>query len=398
MKTHISNKEKNLFLIVSFAIWFPHFIYLPILSPYMELMGGTYIFIGIVLSSYGFMQFLFRLPIGMSSDLLKIRKPFIVLGLLIGAVSCFIFALTDSLGWILFARSLAGIAAATWVVFAVLYSSYFLDSEVHKAMSAISFVVVLAQLLGMLFSGYLVNAWGWATPFWIGGVVSLVGAVLALFIFEPKDSGPETPVNLKALTGVMKDSHLLKISFLSILAHSIIFTTTFGFIPNYVTSIGLEANEISLIVFAFMIPHAIATLFIGKWIVPHFGKWRSLKYAFLLAAIFTLLTPFVESKALLMIVQGINGFALGLLFPLLLGMSIETISPEKRATAMGVYQALYAIGMFTGPLLAGVLNSNFGISAGFYFTGLLGLIACMFIVIWESKKKQQSKKSYKMSS
>ncbi|WP_332630373.1 MFS transporter [Halalkalibacter flavus] len=398
MSTHISNKEKYIFLLVSFMIWFPHFIYLPILSPYMESMGGTYVFIGIVLSSYGLMQFLFRLPIGISSDLLKIRKPFIILGLLISTVSCFIFALTDSLGWILFARSLAGLSVATWVVFAVLYSSYFADREVHRAMSSISFVVVLAQLLGMIFSGYVVNAWGWQAPFWIGGIVGLIGIALAFFIYEPKEAVTKAPVRLQELTSVMREPHLLKISLLSILAHSIIFTTMFGFIPTYVTSIGFEARDISLIVFAFMIPHALATLYLGKFVVPRFGKWRALKYAFLLTALFTLITPFVESKWLLIVVQGVNGFALGVLFPLLLGMSIESISHEKRATAMGVYQAVYAIGMFLGPFLAGILNSSFGIAAGFYFAGMLGLIASGLIVVWGRKKSQKQVEKYQISS
>nr|WP_034748462.1 MFS transporter [Halalkalibacter wakoensis] len=398
MSTRISNKDKYLFLVVSFAIWFPHFIYLPILSPYMEVMGGTYTFIGIVLGSYGLMQFVFRMPIGITSDLLKLRKPFIICGLVIGALSCFLFAVTDSLGWILVARSLAGVAAATWVVFAVLYSSYFSDQEVHKAMSSISFVVVLAQLLGMMFSGFLVNAWGWQTPFWIGGFVSLAGAVLAFFIYEPKSAVPKTPVNFRDLTTVVKEPQLLKIALLSILAHSIIFTTTFGFIPTYVTSIGFEARDISFIVFAFMIPHAIATLFMGKMIVPRLGNWRALKYGFLMAALFTLFTPLVETKWLLLVIQGFSGFALGVLFPLLLGMSIESISPEKRATAMGIYQALYAIGMFVGPFVAGVLNSSFGISAGFYFTGLLGLTACALIVFWEKKKSNKESKRYSLSS
>jgi MFS family permease len=57
-----------------------------------------------------------------------------------------------------------------------------------------------------------------------------------------------------------------------------------------------------------------------------------------------------DTKGLLCVVQSVNGFSQGILFPLLLGMSIESIPHEKRATAMGAYQALYAIGMFAGPL------------------------------------------------
>jgi predicted MFS family arabinose efflux permease len=227
----------------------------------MESLGGKYSFIGIVLSSYGLMQLLFRLPIGIFSDLIKLRKPFIILGMLASMTSCMIFLLTDSLGWILMARALAGVSAASWVAFTVLYPGYFAANEVHRAMGSISFIVVLAQFLGMAFSGYIVDEWGWKSPFWIGVLFSILGAILSFYIFEPKDGINREPVNLKELASVMKEPSLLKVAILSIIAHSIIFSTMFGFTSNYAFQIGFKASELTLIVVAFMIPHAIATLF-----------------------------------------------------------------------------------------------------------------------------------------
>jgi DHA1 family multidrug resistance protein-like MFS transporter len=392
LRTINSTKDKNVFLVLSFLFWFPHFIYIPILSPYMESMGGQYTFIGIVLSSYGFMQLLFRLPIGVFSDIMKLRKPFIIFGMLTSVLSCLILLLTDGLGWILLARCLAGLAAASWVAFTVLYSSYFANQEVHRAMGGISFIVVLAQLLGMSLSGYIVSKWGWHAPFWVGLMISIIGVVLSFFIFEPKEGHAREPLKLKDLTSVMQELSLLKVSLLSIFAHSIIFTTTFGFTPTYALNIGFQAGDLSLIVFAFMIPHAVATLFIGKVFVPFMGEWRSLKIAFFLASFFTLVTPFIQTKGLFFVIQGFSGFSLGLIFPLLLGMSIESITPEKRATAMGAYQALYSLGMFAGPFFAGILNSLMGIEAGFYFTGILGVVGTLLIVIW-NRNKARSKLS-----
>jgi predicted MFS family arabinose efflux permease len=378
-----------MFLVVSFLFWFPHFIYVPILSPYLAFLGGEYTFIGIVLGSYGLMQLIFRLPTGIFSDLVKVRKPFIIAGMLISSLSCLIFSMTESLGWILLARVLAGIAAATWVTFTVLYSTYFSNKEVHRAMGSISFIVVLGQFMGMSISGYVVNEWGWRAPFWIGAVISVIGSIVAFFVFEPKEKIAKEPMKVRELVAVMREPSLLIISLLSILAHSIIFTTIFGFIPTYALHIGLRTNDISFIVLAFMIPHAIATLFIGKYVVPFFGEWKSLQIAFLLAAMGTIVTPLVEMKWLFLVVQGVNGFALGLIFPLLLGMSIESIAQEKRATAMGAYQALYAIGIFAGPFVAGIFNAKFGIDAGFYFAGSLGVVAVGVTIIQSRKETHE---------
>lgn len=385
MTSNHFTKGKNMFLVVSFLFWFPHFIYVPILSPYLAFLGGEYTFIGIVLGSYGLMQLIFRLPTGIFSDLVKVRKPFIIAGMLISSLSCLIFSMTESLGWILLARVLAGIAAATWVTFTVLYSTYFSNKEVHRAMGSISFIVVLGQFMGMSISGYVVNELGWRAPFWIGAVISVIGAIIAFFVFEPKEKIAKEPMKVRELVAVMREPSLLIISLLSILAHSIIFTTIFGFIPTYALHIGLRTNDISFIVLAFMIPHAIATLFIGKYVVPFLGEWKSLQIAFLLAAMGTIVTPLVEMKWLFLVVQGVNGFALGLIFPLLLGMSIESIAHEKRATAMGAYQALYAIGIFAGPFVAGIFNAKFGIDAGFYFAGSLGVVAVGVTIIQRRK-------------
>ncbi len=145
----------------------------------------------------------------------------------------------------------------------------------------------------------------------------------------------------------------------------------FGFTPAYALSAGFRERELSLIVFSFMIPHAAAPLIMEKLFVWRFGKWSILKAAFFLAAFFTCMIPMTENKLLLCIIQSVNGFSLGLVFPLMLGMSIERIAVEKRATAMGVYQALYALGIFGGPFVTGILNSWMGLKAGFFFCSSL---------------------------
>lgn len=328
------------------------------------------------------MQLLFRMPIGIFSDMLKKRKPFILFGMLTSTLSCLIFAITDQLGWILAARSLAGLAAAAWVVFSVLYSSYFSDRHIARAMGSISLIVVLAQFFGMFVSGFIIEQWGWKSPFWIGTSIGLIGIILAVFIFEPQKAVVQEPLKLKDLSTVMYEPMLIKVSMLSIVAHGIIFTTMFGFTPTYALEVGFKADAISLIVICFMVPHAISTVLSGKYFVPKFGHWKTLQLAFGSVGVFTFLIPFAQTKVMLCILQVFNGFGLGLLYPLLLAMAIETIAPQKRATAMGIYQALYAVGMFVFPFLGGLLNSYMGIGGAFYLSGIFGLVAALFSAVW----------------
>jgi MFS transporter, DHA1 family, multidrug resistance protein len=75
-----------------------------------------------------------------------------------------------------------------------------------------SFIVVLAQLIGMTCSGYIVDQWGWHAPFWVGGVLGIIGTLFSLFIYEPRKEGNQrSSIQIRDLLVVMKKPLLLKI-------------------------------------------------------------------------------------------------------------------------------------------------------------------------------------------
>jgi len=58
----------------------------------------------------------------------------------------------------------------------------------------------------------------------------------------------------------------------------------------------------------------------------------------------------------------------------LMGMSIERVADAERTTAMGLHQAVYAIGMFAGPWLSGMLADAMGIGPMFALTAFACLV------------------------
>lgn len=78
-----------------------------------------------------------RIPIGILSDRLEMRKIFICGGVLVSILSSLILYLANDPVLILAARGLAGVSASVWVVFTVLFSSCF---EKGKTASRISFL------------------------------------------------------------------------------------------------------------------------------------------------------------------------------------------------------------------------------------------------------------------
>jgi len=69
------------------------------------------------------------------------------------------------------------------------------------------------------------------------------------------------------------------------------------------------------------------------------------------------------------------GLASGIGYPVMMGLSIRYVEESQRATAMGLFQAVYAVGMFSGPWLSGIVADEIGIQLMFAITG----VVCLFL-------------------
>jgi DHA1 family multidrug resistance protein-like MFS transporter len=62
-----------------------------------------------------------------------------------------------------------------------------------------------------------------------------------------------------------------------------------------------------------------------------------------------------------------------------MGLSIQRVTDAERATAMGLHQAVYAIGMFGGPWLSGLLADAVGIRLMFGVTAFVCLVLGLLV-------------------
>lgn len=383
-----SVRSKHLiFAVATILYWTTLYIYVPILSPYLHERGLSLGWIGFILGSYGITQIIIRFPLGIYSDAMTRRKPFLIIGMLAGLVSCLFFLLPGTWGGPLAGRLMAGVCAAAWVPFTVLYASYYPSNQTHQAMGTLSFLTVFGQLTGMSLSGWLAYSGGWDTAFLSGVGVAAVGTLVALFVYEPQAQSSKPAKSAAAtidktiVAKVLRSRSLWLVSTLSVLAHGILFITMFGFTPLQAVELGASEAQLTGIVVAFMVPHALVSLWSGRYLAPRFGTRATLVIGFLLAACFTAVIPFTQSLAVLALTQVLNGFAQAMYFPLLLSLAIRSFQTSERATAMGLYQSVYSLGMFLGPYIAGGLNAIGGLQAGFLFGSALGVAAALIVLL-----------------
>jgi len=382
-----SRKPLILFGIFISLFWFSLYSYVPTLSTYSEALGASGKMIGLILGSYGFTQMVLRIPLGIYSDTVNKRKIFIIIGTA--------FALISSLGMGLFAsplsllifRSLSGAAAATWVSHTVLFSGYFSGFDAPKAIGYANAYNNLGQVLAMVLGGLAAQHFGPQSPFMVAAAGALAAILLSLRIEEKKDIDRK-PLRIPELLLIARDGNLLLVSGLAILAQVLAFGTVYGFTPVAAEAIGATPSELGMLTTLATLPGIFASALSGSFFTKHFGERKTILWGFIIAALSSGVIPFIKSMELLYLSQFIGGFGRGMVFPLLMGLSIKAVDDSRRATAMGFFQAIYGLGMFLGPVLVGFLKDTAGLDWGFWAIGIIGLIGAVVSGIYIQDHKR----------
>ena len=388
-----SLNDHIVFLAAIFCFWFSTYIYIPTFGIYMERTGLSYTAIGIILGSYGISQVLLRLPLGiLSNSLEKLKKWLLFIGMFLAFLSGIILVYFDSFVFILVARLLAGITASMWVIATILYADYFKKSRASQAMSILQLMTVATQFLSMILCGILVDHFGWDLPFWLGAISAFIGCLLVLKIKVVK---LDEIVNADSIVLTLKKTFTLKrlkmVTFLSLIAHAILFITIFGFSPIYAVHIGIKESANIWLMCAFFVPHMVASLYLSFFKVDPKHNYRIMIYSFSVVAVFLFLIPFSNSLLTLSVLHMVIGLMLGFIFPILLGEVVILSPSELKLASMGFYQSFYAIGIFVGPMIAGRIAEKMGLNEVFMFTATLSFIG--LLILWYTRRRTSNEVS-----
>ena len=83
--------------------------------------------------------------------------------------------------------------------------------------------------------------------------------------------------------------------------------------------------------------------------------------------------------------QAFGGLGRGVLNVQLMTLAVLAVSISSRATSMGIYQAIYAIGMLLGPLVAGFVGDYVSIGCVFGLSTCISLISAFLTWLFLSK-------------
>lgn len=386
MSRHLTKSfQRRLLTVIILLLWISNYIYVPALSTYCSSVGASLTMVGLILSSYGLTQAILRIPFGFLSDILKNRRLFLFLGLSASLLSSLGFYFFTSPTLLLVSRALAGVAVSNWAIFVTTYSALDARDNSSRSIGIINSLMALGQILGVFFGGIIAQYMSVKWTFSLSIVFAFMGLVLLYFIDETYEASGQK-VKLSSFVPVIKDSRLLFYSIMALLLQYIVTASLTGFVPTLLSNINASEFEKGLGTTLSLLPATFAAPLAIGLSSTNFGTKGTGIMGFIILSLPMLVFTDIKSIPLMLGLLFVAGFGKGMLLPLFMDRSVSHLPQETRSTALGIFQAIYGIGMWMGPAVTGALSNYFSLKIAFAWLGLAGFAGILSLLLYKEKQ------------
>jgi len=365
---------------------------IPILPKFMDLLHINGRTIGLMVAAFSLSQLLFSPIAGRLSDRIG-RKPIIIVGMLIFAISEWMFGAANSTVILFAARILGGVGAALIMPAVLAYAADVTTAhERGQGMGFINAAITTGFIIGPGVGG-LVAQLGVRAPFYGAAFAGLVAATITFFLL-PKAQKIESNVELKA-TDSKQNLPLWKQLALSVrepyfVSLIIIFIASFG-LANFETiftlfvddKFGFDTLDIAYIITFGSIAGAVVQATIFGLILNKFGEFKVITLCLLGSAVFIILTLFVHKYWLIFAVTFLVFLAMDILRPAL-GTLMSKMTVNQQGYVAGLNSAYTSLGNILGPIVAGSLY-DVNIDYPYWVSGIV-LFLCFLISLATGRK------------
>lgn len=363
-------------------------IIIPIIPAYLKGIGQGGTAAGLIIAIFAFAQFLVS-PIGGKWADKYGRRPLINAGLLILAISMFMFYFADSIVLLYISRAIGGIGCALLIpaIYAYVADITTMDQRA-KGNSFISAAMSLGIVIGPGIGGFLAD-YGLKAPLLVSAIVGLLAFVVSFFTL-PESLTEKMDMSNEPNQSMIKDV-LLSVKKPFFIPLVITLIMSFGLMA-YETVLGLYVNdqfgatpqEIAFMITATGLVGVIMQLFVVDRIVKLIGELNVLKLFLIVTAVGFLLSIIAGSYKMFFAISLMIFLATSILRPVLTTL-ISKLAGNEQGFAMGMNNAYMSIGNILGPLLAGALY-DIRILLPFIAGLIILIITTIFTFMWKGAK------------
>lgn len=238
----------------------------------------------------------------------------------------------------------------------------------------------ISQLVLRLPAGVCADRLGRHKPFIMTGAAA-AGAeafCLALLLKEEKRNVSQSGATVPQLLQVCRGRRILVFSLIALIQQGIQLTTAMSFTSQILKDYGASDSLVGISSIIYMVSAVCFSAMASSKLCEKHGPKFWIPAVLAVLAVYCILVPASGSIPVILALQVLPGMATGILFSYATSEAMKGVPEEKRSTAMGFFQAVYAIGMTAFPMFTGSIVSAGGMEAGYLV--LAGIAAAGIII------------------
>ena len=365
------------------AVGFSNQLIGPLFPLYLESLGASEIQIGMVISTASVAATALMFPSGVLIDRVGKRR-MLLASVVLSAVPLLLMASVRIWVWV---TPFFMVFNAAFSLFIPSRMAMIAERATQGNRATLFGVMNMAWPISGIFaptlSGFVVENFGWAFPFYIAGGIMVVSILPTIMLRER--SVPVVEVAEEGKRGSLRDPKYLGFMALFFFFHMAMSTgqgCVNTVLPLFLKNeLGLTASTIGL----FFTGSSVLTLltqYPSGWLADRYGRKRLILACIAPIPLLYGVWPLVGSWAVLLV---LNSLAFGLwsmTWPASLAMLSDFVPPELRGSAFGVRMTGVRLGFTLGPLFGGYLYSGVGGSTVFMAAAasfLVGIGLALFL-------------------
>ncbi len=353
-------------------------VVIPILPFLAESFGASATVLGVLLTSYAGMQFLFAPVWGRISDRIG-RRPVMLVTIAGTSLALLALGFAESLVWLFIARLLGGLFSANVSVATAYVADLTEGSERTRWMGLIGVAFALGFILGPALGG-LLAPYGYHVPMLAAAALAAVNFFYGLAVLREPPAHRSEKRAAAALrlppTGTARK--LCGAYFVFTFGVSQL-ETVFAFFM--IDAFAYGAREVAYILVMMALVMAAVQGGAIRRLAIAFGERRLLLAGAMLLAMAFAAVPWMPTVALLLVPLAVAAVGRALCHPSLLGLVSATTTAEDRGLVMGMFQSSASLARVLGPLAAGALYDFYYAAPYLLASALMAPVAAIALTL-----------------
>jgi len=362
----------------------------PMLSRLAYSMGASLTLIGVLGLVLGLSRTGTSILMGAVSDRLG-RKIVLIIGICLLGITSIGTGLSNTTSSLIIMQIILGLAFTASLNTGVVCIADIMPTAKRGLAFGIGSTVLGAGFsLGSFLGGIMTQYWGYRAVYIGTGVFAVLGIVMAYMYVDDSAERNEMAILplLKHAKSIILNKPILILSIGGALSFMVFGGLVVMFFPIYAMSIGMDHSTIGIM---FAVRTAASTLVrfpggvfskgvIGQWLLP---------ISLIGTAVFALITPQLQSPALIMVFLVIEGISYGLYYTIGQLFAVNLSADVSRGLVLGSYATFSGIGGGILPFFMGIIADAITIERMFQLTSIPVFVGAA-VMIWRLVRAKNS--------